>query len=219
MVLSDRQIERYSRQIILPEVGGRGQERLLASVVVVAGAGDLTATAARYLAGAGIGELRLDGADSDRLGRELRALNPDVAVRAGRADSTATVVVAADLAVEAFDDCARRTRALGVPLLAAAARGSEGWLYVDAAGGGCAGCAARSARGQPPDDRAAPLAPIAAGVLGSLLALAALELALGRSSPTPPLRWFDATSAALTPVTLARAANCGGCAPPRPDLE
>jgi len=38
-MLTDAQIERYGRQIILPEVGGRGQERLLAARVAVAGAG------------------------------------------------------------------------------------------------------------------------------------------------------------------------------------
>jgi adenylyltransferase/sulfurtransferase len=59
MPLSDAQIDRYSRQIILPEVGGRGQERLLAARVALRGVGAMAATAARYLTGAGIGELRL----------------------------------------------------------------------------------------------------------------------------------------------------------------
>ena len=43
--LTDAQIERYSRQILLPEIGGRGQARLLAAHVVLAGAGE-AATAA-----------------------------------------------------------------------------------------------------------------------------------------------------------------------------
>ena len=216
MALGDEQIERYSRQIILPEIGGRGQERLLAAAIAVIGAGPLAATAARYLAGAGIGALRLAGADSDHLGRELRALNPDVTVSIDRAEDRESLVVAADLTVEAFDACAGRARALGVPLVAAAARASAGWIHIDRGGGGCAGCAARAARWERTGTSMAALAPIAVGVLGSLLALAAIEVALGAPNPPPPLRWFDASAATLTPQALTPVAGCGGCAPPRP---
>ena len=214
MALGDEQIERYSRQIILPEIGGRGQERLLAAAIAVIGAGPLAATAARYLAGAGIGALRLAGADSDHLGRELRALNPDVTVSVDGAEDRESVVVAADLTVEAFDACARRARALGIPMVAAAATASAGWIHLDRGGGGCAGCAARAARWERAGTSEAALAPIAVGVLGSLLALAAIEVALGAPNPPPPLRWFDASTATLTPETLMPVSGCGGCAPP-----
>ncbi len=56
-MLTDRQLERYSRQILLPDVGGRGQERLLAATVVLAGTGDALAVAATLLARAGVGRL------------------------------------------------------------------------------------------------------------------------------------------------------------------
>ena len=52
---TDDQIERYSRHIILPEVGGEGQSRLLESRVLLVGAGGLGSPAAFYLAAAGIG--------------------------------------------------------------------------------------------------------------------------------------------------------------------
>jgi hypothetical protein len=55
--LGPEQIERYSRQVILPEVGGRGQERLLAATVCVRGAGSAATTAALLLGRAGIGTL------------------------------------------------------------------------------------------------------------------------------------------------------------------
>jgi hypothetical protein len=57
MTLTEAQIERYSRQILLPEVGGRGQERLLAVRILVAGDGAAAATAATLLGRAGVGAL------------------------------------------------------------------------------------------------------------------------------------------------------------------
>ena len=54
---SDEQVERYSRHIILPEVGGEGQSKLLESKVLLVGAGGLGSPAAYYLAAAGIGNM------------------------------------------------------------------------------------------------------------------------------------------------------------------
>jgi molybdopterin/thiamine biosynthesis adenylyltransferase/rhodanese-related sulfurtransferase len=61
--LSAAQLDRYSRHILLPEVGERGQERLLQSKVLLLGAGGLGAPAALYLAAAGVGTLGLVDAD------------------------------------------------------------------------------------------------------------------------------------------------------------
>jgi hypothetical protein len=54
MTLAAADIERWARQIILPEVGGRGQERLLASTAAVVGEGDAARFAADLLARAGL---------------------------------------------------------------------------------------------------------------------------------------------------------------------
>jgi len=54
MPLSDEDIDRYSRQILVSEIGGRGQERLLRSSVLCVGDADELRTAAQYLAAAGI---------------------------------------------------------------------------------------------------------------------------------------------------------------------
>ncbi|ELK54843.1 molybdopterin biosynthesis protein MoeB, partial [Haloferax sp. BAB-2207] len=55
--LDATQLDRYSRHIIMDEVGPEGQGRLLSSRVVVVGAGGLGAPAIQYLAAVGVGEL------------------------------------------------------------------------------------------------------------------------------------------------------------------
>lgn len=63
MNLREDQVERYSRQIILPHVGGKGQEKLLKARVLIIGAGGLGSPCALYLAAAGIGRIGI--VDSD----------------------------------------------------------------------------------------------------------------------------------------------------------
>lgn len=111
MSLTDEQIERYSRHIILPEVGGQGQAKLLAGKVFIVGAGGLGSPAALYLAAAGVGTIGLIDADAidlsnlqrqiihatPDLGRpkvesatdKMRAINPDVNVHTYRERLTA----------------------------------------------------------------------------------------------------------------------------------
>ncbi|HYX02868.1 MAG TPA: ThiF family adenylyltransferase, partial [Reyranella sp.] len=57
--------ERYARQVVLPEVGAAGQERLSAASVLVVGAGGLGCPVLQYLAGVGVG--RLIVVDHDRV--------------------------------------------------------------------------------------------------------------------------------------------------------
>src|SRR5690606_24787322 len=63
--MNDDQLLRYSRHILLPEIGVEGQEALLAARVLVLGAGGLGSPAAMYLAAAGAGTLAL--ADDDEV--------------------------------------------------------------------------------------------------------------------------------------------------------
>ena len=100
--LTDAQRDRYSRHLLLPEVGDKGQEKLLSAKVLLLGAGGLGSPAALYLAAAGVGTIGLVDADTvdtsnlqrqilhgnDRVGvpkvdsaeTTLKNLNPDVKV-------------------------------------------------------------------------------------------------------------------------------------------
>ncbi len=72
--LTQAQQERYSRNLMLPEVGERGQEKLLKAKVLLLGAGGLGAPAALYLAAAGVGTIGLivaDVVDSSNLQRQV----------------------------------------------------------------------------------------------------------------------------------------------------
>lgn len=83
MSLTEQQIERYSRHIILEQVGGAGQEKLLASKVLIVGAGGLGAPAGLYLAAAGIGTIGIvdgDKVDLTNLQRQIIHHTADVGV-------------------------------------------------------------------------------------------------------------------------------------------
>lgn len=81
MDLTEDQIERYSRHIILKDVGGPGQEKLLNAKVLVIGAGGLGAPAALYLAAAGVGTIGIidgDVVDLSNLQRQVIHFTADV---------------------------------------------------------------------------------------------------------------------------------------------
>lgn len=74
MPIDDKQLERYARHVILDEVGEEGQEKLLASRVLVIGAGGLGSPVLMYLAAAGVGTLGIvdfDVVDTSNLQRQV----------------------------------------------------------------------------------------------------------------------------------------------------
>jgi molybdopterin/thiamine biosynthesis adenylyltransferase len=106
MALAEAQIRRYARHIILREIGGVGQEKLLAARVLVVGAGGLGAPLLQYLAAAGVGTIGVADADAvdlsnlqrqvihrtadvgtlkvDSAARAVAEINPDVTLVAHR---------------------------------------------------------------------------------------------------------------------------------------
>ena len=194
-MLSDSQIDRYSRQIVLAEIGGRGQERLLRSAVTVRGGADAALVCASYLAGAGVGVVALEDVSSGAMASilALETRNPDCRI-------VEHAVVACDLLV---------------------AIGSPGKFHVPATpvvwGGGtpdtlssayfpseeaCASCLADVARRE---DRGGASPQI----LGALLAVEALRVLLGLAAKDrPTLRSLDLRRAAATSLPFPFRSDC-----------
>ena len=130
MPLSDEQLERYARHIVLREVGGAGQAKLLAARVLVIGAGGLGSPVIVYLAAAGVGTLGIVDFDAVSLSnlqrqiahqsrsvgeaktssaaRTIRALNPDVRVEEQNcritADNAHELIAAYDIVADGSDN-------------------------------------------------------------------------------------------------------------------
>ena len=81
MNLTEDQIERYSRHILLQDIGGEGQKKLLNAKVFIIGAGGLGAPIALYLAAAGVGHIGIidgDRVDLSNLQRQVIHFTPDI---------------------------------------------------------------------------------------------------------------------------------------------
>lgn len=81
MDFTEEQITRYSRHILLPEVGGKGQKKIARSRIFIVGAGGLGSPAALYLAAAGVGTIGLidsDAVDLSNLQRQVIHHTPDL---------------------------------------------------------------------------------------------------------------------------------------------
>lgn len=133
-MFSDEQIMRYSRHILLPEVGGKGQKKLLGAKVLLIGAGGLGSPVALYLAAAGVGTLGImdaDTVDLSNLQRQvvhstadigrlkvesaketIRQINPDVHVipypEFATVDNIPKILPQYDLVVDGCDNFATR---------------------------------------------------------------------------------------------------------------
>jgi molybdopterin/thiamine biosynthesis adenylyltransferase len=126
----ERYIERYSRHIVLSQIGGVGQEKLLSSKVLIIGAGGLGSPAAFYLAAAGVGTIGIVDSDKVELANlhrqiihftadiglekvksaeaKMRAINPDVTVRTYnrrlKADNIREIIRGYDFVIDGTDN-------------------------------------------------------------------------------------------------------------------
>lgn len=180
MALTDDQIDQYSRQIILPELGGIGQRKLLGASCLLLGSGPALETAATYLAGAGVGTLHVsDGPPAATAYAPLADRNRDVRVLSAPSRPIPCdyqVVLAARAPASGFAaGCAR----LGEISIGADPRGAH--VTVVPRGAGCIDC-----RAAPPPE-GDPGRPIDASTAGALAALAAL-LWLAEIAPGPEPR-------------------------------
>ena len=129
-VLTDEELERYARHIVLPEIGGPGQQKLKRARVLVIGAGGLGAPVLEYLAAAGVGTLGIVDDDtvslsnlqrqvihgSDEIGMAktdsaaaaIKRINPNVAVELHRlrlsAENGPALVSRYDVVVDGSDN-------------------------------------------------------------------------------------------------------------------
>ena len=134
MDLTDDQLLRYSRHILLPAVGVAGQARISAASVLVIGAGGLGCPVALYLGAAGVGRMLIADGDTfdltnlqrqighassaigenkaESLARSVRAINPEIEVQALRAalsgEALRQAVAEVDLVVDASDNFSTR---------------------------------------------------------------------------------------------------------------
>jgi molybdopterin/thiamine biosynthesis adenylyltransferase len=130
VALTQEQKERYSRQLMLAQVGQPGQQKLLSSKVLIIGAGGLGSPAAVYLAAAGIGTIGIVDADKVELSNlhrqiihntadlriekvksaktKMQAINPDVTVRTycqrAKANNIREIIREYDFVIDATDN-------------------------------------------------------------------------------------------------------------------
>ena len=103
MTLSDAELDRYARHIVLKEIGGAGQARLKAATVAVIGAGGIGSPAIQYLAAAGVGRLRViddDRVDRSNLQRQTLFGEADVGALKVKAAAEAVARLNPSVAVE-----------------------------------------------------------------------------------------------------------------------
>ena len=134
MSLTDDQLDRYARHLVLREIGGAGQAAIRAAHVAVIGAGGIGAPVLQYLAAAGVGRLTIIDDDvvslsnlqrqvifqtadvgsskATRAGEHLVAINPDVAVivieQRLNTDNATALLTRADVIVDGSDNFATR---------------------------------------------------------------------------------------------------------------
>lgn len=246
--MTDDELLRYSRHILLDEIGDEGQARLRRAHALVVGAGGLGSPVALFLGAAGVGRLTIaddDAVDLTNLQRQIahdlqavggnkaqsaarrvRAINPDVEVRAlaQRLDAAALQgqVADADVVLDCTDNFATRQAINAAcvrhrkPLVSGAALRFDAQISVYDLRDGHSPCYACVFPPQqvPEETRCAVMGVFAplVGIIGSMQAAEALKLLLG-IGPTLAgrLQMLDARGMRWTELRVARQPDCPVC--------
>jgi adenylyltransferase/sulfurtransferase len=244
---TDEQIYRYSRHIILPDIGGAGQKKLLKAKVLLVGAGGLGSPAAMYLAAAGVGTLGLvdfDKVDLSNLQRQLlhrtrdigrpkldsaaetiNGLNPDVKVVKHQvvltSENVMDIVRDYDLVVNGTDNFPTRYLVndacvfAGKPLVDGSIFMFEGQATVfDAKRGPCYRCLFPTPPppGEVPSCQEAGVLGVLPGIVGSIEAVEAIKLILGKGEPlVGRLLLFDALAMEFREMRIEKNPDCPVC--------
>ncbi|MEY2479773.1 MAG: sulfur-carrier protein adenylyltransferase/sulfurtransferase [Verrucomicrobiota bacterium] len=250
--MTERKIEderiRYSRHLIMPEVGEEGQRRLKAARVLCVGAGGLGSPAALYLAAAGVGTLGLidpDHVDLSNLQRQilhgtvdvgrpklesardrLSATNPNVHVQLheGRfgSDNASEIVADYDVIVDGSDNFPTRYLSNDVCVWARKPNiyGSvfrfdgQSTIFAPHLGGPCYRCLFPEPPppGTVPNCTQAGVLGVLPGIIGSIQALEAIKLIIGKGdSLVGRLLHFDALALKFREFKLRRDPKCPVC--------
>jgi molybdopterin/thiamine biosynthesis adenylyltransferase len=235
---------RYSRQVILREVGVNGQALLLDSSALVIGVGGLGSAAAQFLVGAGVGRLIL--ADRDRLdlsnlqrqtlyryadvGRskteaaaaQLRELNADVDIDTLDAEAWPAAIAEVDVVLDCTDNFPTRfvinqaCVQARKPLVSAAAIRWEGQLAVFdlRRGGPCYRCLYPELGEVGETCEEAGILGPVVGAVGCMQALAALKLLLGLDAQAARLQTWDALRMSWRSHKITADPECPVCGNP-----
>jgi adenylyltransferase/sulfurtransferase len=219
-MLSDVQIDRYSRQIILPEVGAHGQALLLSAAVALVDAGGDVRLVLLYLAAAGVGHVELwTGIPSrrwERLASDVRDLNGDCKIEIRELGVDRFAASDTDLVVLAESGTGHgqiggRCWHEGRTLIWSRAQGGTGYLaVVDAIStGACYDCAVADL----PRNEAVSAAGISASaVLASVQAGEAIKHILRMPSALRgSMLQVDVLRGQITTSPMTRRAGCPAC--------
>ena len=213
MAFTNEQLERYSRHIILKEVGAKGQKKLLNASVLIIGAGGLGAPAAMYLAAAGVGTIGIadaDEVDLSNLQRQVIHTTADLGkAKVKSAKETMQAINPAKFLIN--DACVMAQK----PFSHAGIIRFKGQLMTYVPGEGpCYRCVFKD----PPPKDAVPTCKQAgvigamAGVIGSLQAMEAIKYIIGKGDLlTGRLLTYDALTMTFRTVKLPKNHECPVC--------
>jgi molybdopterin/thiamine biosynthesis adenylyltransferase len=220
MTLSDDQLDRYARHIVLHDIGGAGQARLLDSHVLLVGAGGIGCPAIQYLAAAGVGTISVVEAAVARLNPDIKlhALNQRIS-----ADTSSDFLNGVDIVIDGSDTFGTRLMvndlclAARVPLVSAAIgrfHGQIGTFSGWEADAPCYRCFVGDAHDPDDCDDCATQGVLGAmcGLMGSFAAMEAIRLLTGFGDDAKgKLHIFDGLKPAMRTISLPKDTDCTSC--------